>query len=129
MLRLTPEQFRRIQAARATGSNKPEPKPSKPSKMGNVPTIVDGVRFASKREAARWEQLRLLEAAGKITELRRQVPFRLEVCGKLVAKYVSDFVYIENGKHKIEDAKGYRTPVYKLKRRFMSALGHEILEV
>ena len=96
------------------------------------PTIVDGIRFASRKEAARYRELRLLEQAGKIQDLRLQVPFVLlpkSQYGRAV-KYIADFVYIENDRQVVEDAKGYRTDVYKLKRRLMAELlGIEIKEV
>lgn len=96
------------------------------------PTLVDGIRFASRKEAARYRELRLLEQAGKIQDLRLQVPFVLlpkSQYGRAV-KYIADFVYIENDRQVVEDAKGYRTDVYKLKRRIMAELlGIEIKEV
>ena len=96
------------------------------------PTIVDGIRFASRKEAARYRELRLLEQAGAIQDLRLQVPFVLlpkSQYGRAV-KYIADFVYIENDRQVVEDAKGYRTDVYKLKRRLMAELlGTEIKEV
>ena len=48
-------------------------------KYKNVPTIVDGIRFDSKKEANRDAELRLLQRAGHITNLQRQVPFDLIV--------------------------------------------------
>lgn len=100
-------------------------------KYGNVKTEIEGERFDSRREAARWKELRMLERAGRITCLRRQVPFELipkSEHGRAV-KYIADFVYMENGRQVIEDAKGYRTAVYKLKRRMMAEQGREIVEV
>jgi hypothetical protein len=52
----------------------PTEKPKK-SKYGAVKTEVDGIMFDSKREASRYQELRLLEQAGEITNLRLQVPF------------------------------------------------------
>lgn len=54
--------------------------------------------------------------------MQRQVRFPLEVNGVLVCHYVADFVYVEAGRRVVEDAKGFRTPIYKLKRRLMLAL-------
>jgi Protein of unknown function (DUF1064) len=100
------------------------------SKYRNVPTVVGGIRVASKREARRWGELRLLERAGRISGLRRQVPFRLEINGQLVTTYVADFVYCEAGAEIVEDSKGVRTAVYKLKAKLMRAVyGVEIREV
>ena len=91
-------------------------------------TIVDGITFDSKKEANRYGVLRLLERAGKISHLQRQVKYILipkqtdPETGKVLERecsYVADFVYDENGKTVVEDVKGCRTPDYKLKRKMM----------
>lgn len=94
----------------------------RPTKYRNVPTVVDGIRFASKKEARRWSELRLLEKANQISGLVRQVPYGLHVNGKLVCKYIADFVYVENGTEIVEDAKGVRTPEYKIKAKLFEAI-------
>lgn len=103
------------------------------SKYGNRRTVIDGIAFDSAKEARRYMELRLLQRAGKIKDLKLQVSFELlPKCRKNRAvKYVADFVYIdENGNKIVEDAKGYRTEVYKLKKKMMLALlGIEITEV
>jgi hypothetical protein len=92
------------------------------SKFGNVRTEVDGIKFHSKKEAARYEVLRDMQAAGSVTNLRLQVPFRLFVNGKLVCKYISDFVYTNaDGVEIVEDVKGRLTDVYRLKKKLMKA--------
>jgi hypothetical protein len=79
-------------------------------------TAADGKSFASRAEARRYAELRLLERAGRIANLRLQVRFRLvDVC-----VYVADFVYNENGAQVVEDVKGFRTAEYKRKRRLMA---------
>ena len=96
------------------------------------PTFVEGRRFASRKEAARYSELRLLERAGKIQDLQTQVPFELipKTRHGRAVRYVADFVYMQNGRKIVEDAKGVRTPVYKLKKRLMAEfLGVEIVEV
>jgi Protein of unknown function (DUF1064) len=102
-------------------------------KYGNIPITVDGVRFDSKAEAARWGQLRLLELKGDITRLQRQVPFPLIVNGVTIAHYIADFVYWEEGKRVVEDVKSpatARNPCYRLKKKLIRALlGIEIVEV
>ena len=103
----------------------------KPAKYRNEPTVVDGVRFDSRKEAARWCELRLLERAGAIADLARQVRFVLEVGGVRVGVYVADFQYREGGERVVEDVKseGTRTQVYRLKKRLMLAChGIEIRE-
>lgn len=93
---------------------------------------LDGIWFPSQKEAHRYLELKLLERAGVIQDLRLQVPFVLlpkSQYGRAV-KYIADFVYTENGRQVVEDAKGYRTDVYKLKKRLMAELlGIEIKEV
>ena len=77
--------------------------------------------YASKREARRASELKLLERAGKISELHEQVRFELikKQNGEPARYYVADFTYMENGQLVVEDCKGYRTQVYQLKRAMM----------
>lgn len=85
-------------------------------------TTVDGIKFASKKEATRYRELKLLERAGVITKLRMQVPFILvdkSQFGRQI-KYLADFVYEEDGETVVEDTKGFRTDVYKLKKRLVA---------
>lgn len=89
-------------------------------------TTVRGQKFDSKKEAARYQELRLLQLAGEITDLRRQVPFLLipaqYIDGKCVERrvtYKADFVYRKDGELVVEDAKGVRTSEYKIKRKLM----------
>lgn len=91
--------------------------------------MVDGRTFDSKAEARRYLELKKLQASGVISGLRLQVRFPLSVNGVTVGKYVADFVYIRDGRRVVEDVKGMRTAVYKLKCRLMLAVfGIEILE-
>ncbi len=92
------------------------------SKYGNIKTITsDGIQHDSIKEANRWCELKLLEKAGKIRLLQRQVKYHLipkqegerEVC------YIADFVYQEDGKLVVEDVKGKRTKEYIIKRKLM----------
>jgi len=92
------------------------------SKYSAKPTIVDGIRFASKREAARFCELKNLERAKVISGLTCQPKFPLIVQGKEVCTYIGDFAYIEDQKFVVEDVKGFKTDVYKLKRRLLLAL-------
>ena len=95
---------------------------SKRGKYHAIPTTVDGVRFASKKEARRYQELKLLLKEGKISSLELQVPFKLEVYGFLICKYVADFTYYEDRKYVVEDVKGMRTREYKLKAKLMFAV-------
>ena len=89
------------------------------SKYKAVKTIVDGMKFDSKKEAKRYQELKLLEQSNEIKELQLQVPFILidkSEYGRVI-KYIADFVYIRDGKKVVEDCKGFRTDVYRLKKR------------
>lgn len=116
------------------------------SKYNNVATATsDGIVHASVKEATRWCELKLLERAGKIRDLRRQVEYeliptqyetyeRFSRSGKKLADgvrlaerrcvYVADFVYVdaETGKTVVEDTKGMRTEKYVIKRKLMRYL-------
>lgn len=84
-------------------------------------TIVDNITFDSKKEANRYCELKLLERAKAISNLQLQVPYILIPKSKYgsAIKYVADFVYEENNQVIIEDVKGVKTPVYRLKKRLM----------
>ena len=115
-----------------TSAQTPPTKPKK-SKYGAVKTEIDGIVFDSKHEAKRYQELRLLEQAGEITNLRLQVPYILfpkNEHGRAL-KYIADFVYNDDtGALVVEDAKGHSTDVYKIKRRLMAELkGIEIKEI
>lgn len=95
------------------------------NKYGNKKTIVDGISFDSRLEAKRYRELRLLERAGIIKDLQLQPAFELipsfKKNGKTYRKteYKADFSYFDNelGKVIVEDTKGFKTEVYKLKRK------------
>lgn len=92
------------------------------SKYGAVRTQVGDVWFASKGEAGRYSELLLLLAAGQIKDLTLQTKYYLVVNNINIGTYIADFVYIENGEIVVEDFKGVRTPVYRLKAKLMWAL-------
>lgn len=97
----------------------------------------NGENFDSRREYRRYQELLLLQQAGEISDLRRQVKYVLIPIqrepdtigsrggvkkGKIVERecaYIADFVYTENGKTVVEDAKGMRTREYVIKRKLM----------
>lgn len=96
------------------------------SKYNSRKVVVDGIEFDSKKEAKRFRELCLLEKAGKITELERQVKFELipsqRIDGKVVERactYVADFVYKQDGRQIVEDTKGFKTKDYIIKRKLM----------
>lgn len=105
------------------------------SKYHSHPTIFNGKTYSSKKEAMRAQGLYLLERTGIITDLREQVVYVLapsvHVQGRKrpPLRYVADFVYTQGGNLVIEDVKGVRTDVYRIKRHLMkSVLGLDILE-
>lgn len=101
------------------------------SKFFAVPVEIDGIRFASKKEGKRYQELKLLERAGQITRLELQPRFDLIINGKNCGFYKADFAFFAGNKRQIEDVKGHATPLYKFKRRLVEALypGVTITEV
>lgn len=99
---------------------------------------VDGMTFDSQKEYKRWCELRLLEKAGEITNLQRQVkyvliPAQYEIvgftktgkakrrCFERECAYIADFVYKDEfGEVYVEDTKGFKTTDYIIKRKLMS---------
>lgn len=95
-------------------------------------TTLDGIQFDSKREAQRYSELKLLERAGAIQDLERQVEFELipKQKGERAVKYIADFVYKENGEKVVEDVKGMKTKDYIIKRKLMQYVhGIKIREI
>ena len=96
------------------------------NKYHNKKVFWRGEKFDSKRERDRYAELLLLQKARKITGLSRQVEFQLtpniRIDGQLIRKsvYIADFTYWEDGKFIVEDCKGYRTDVYKLKKKMIA---------
>lgn len=101
---------------------------------------VDGEVFDSRKEYLRYKELELLERAGKITDLRRQVSYllipsqfdmvtdpktgrRKRICVERECHYIADFVYKENGELVVEDCKGCKKGagynIFVIKRKLM----------
>lgn len=97
------------------------------SKYNSKKTVVDGQKFDSKKEENRYQELLLLEKAGVIKNLSRQVKFVLipsqrDESGKVIERecsYKADFTYEEGIKTVVEDVKGFRTREYIIKRKLM----------
>ena len=92
------------------------------TKYGNRKlTAPDGQKFDSVKEYHRWGCLRLLERAGAISNLKRQVKYELipKQIGERACNYVADFTYMENGRLVVEDVKGVKTDAYKIKKKLM----------
>lgn len=102
-------------------------------KYRNEPVVVDGFRFASKREAARYHELKLLERAGEIYDLKLQPSYDLSVNGKKVCRYVGDFSYLtQTGMPVCEDVKSdftAKNPTFRLKAKLFHALFGTEIEV
>lgn len=97
-------------------------------KYNNIIITLNGIKYDSKKEARRHQELLLLQRAGKITELQRQVKYVLipsqRIDGKVVERecsYIADFVYqdAESGQTVVEDTKGFKTKDYIIKRKLM----------
>ena len=91
------------------------------SKYRAIKTTIDNIVFDSKREAQRYSELKLLFRAGQIQNLELQTPLDFIIEGKKIFTYRPDFIYFENGQRIIEDVKGMRTPVYRLKKKLIEA--------
>ncbi len=93
------------------------------NKYRNRKIVVDNIRFDSNLEAERYRQLKLLQRAKQISNLRLQVPFLLQEGFKKNGKthrkieYIADFVYEENGQTIVEDTKGMITETFKIKQK------------
>lgn len=82
-------------------------------------TESDGIKFDSKKEALRYNQLKLLQSSGDVVFFLRQTPFHLS--GNV--KYVCDFlVFYKDGTVEVEDVKGHRTDVYIMKKKMVEHL-------
>ena len=107
------------------------------SKYNNKTTkTFDGNVHDSRKEATRWSELLILERAGLISDLKRQVKYELipKQDGERAVYYVADFQYIENGKKVVEDVKGYKEGlayrVFVIKRKLMLYLhGIKVKEI
>jgi len=115
------------------------------NKYKAVKTTIDGITFDSKKEAKRYTELKLLEKAGMITHLELQPVYQITVNGVDICKYKADFQYFTvraegneqcyNSKGEwqtptktgqkegqiVEDAKGFKTPIYRLKKKLVEA--------
>ena len=108
------------------------------NKYHNKKCVYGGMTFDSQKERDRYIQLRVMENAGLIQNLQRQVkyeviPKQTDVMGHVIERataYVADFVYEQDGKTVVEDTKGERTRDYIIKRKLMLYLhGIRIHEV
>lgn len=116
-------------------------------KYGAKPTVVDGIRFASQKEARRYGELKLLEKAGQIWDLELQPRFPLVVASTTgtvmgaakalagsfsgrIGEYRGDFAYHDRRGRVVEDVKGFKTPLYRWKKKHVEVqYGIQIVEV
>lgn len=110
--------------------------PGSKNKYRNIRTEVDGIWFASKAEADRYKQLRLLEKIGDVKDLEMQprYEFTSETTGVVLFKYLADFRYkSRRGKSwvtVVEDVKGFLTREFRLKQKLIEdRFGIEIVLV
>ena len=104
----------------------------KRNKYNAKKTLVDGIVFASAAEAHRYKELKLLERAGEISDIRLQVPYVFTLKGKKIFTYYADFVYAKYRQQTlaviieliVEDVKSKitcRIPIYRLKKKLIEA--------
>ena len=102
---------------------------AKTPKYRNRKTVVDDIEFDSEREANRYVVLRDQERIGLIQNLKRQYVFAIIIDGVRICDYVADFVCDRSGHRVIEDAKGMKTDLYRIKKKLMKAVhGIQIFE-
>lgn len=108
------------------------------NKYGNIKTEVDGIKFDSKKEANRYQELKVLKSIGKIENLKLQPRYELQpkyrINGRNIRnlEYKADFEYVDRKTGEIitEDVKGMKTPVYKIKKKlFEYKYNREIKEI
>ena len=91
-------------------------------KYRNIPTTVDGIKFHSKKEARRYQDLKLLELGKVIKNLELQPVIPLMVNGVKIGRYTGDFKYVENGVEVIEDVKSTATKTrdYMMRKKILA---------
>lgn len=107
---MTPEEYRRLVR--------------KPHKYGAKKTLVAGTVFDSKKEAARYQVLKLFEASRQISNIVIHPAFSITVAGAHICTYIADFSYHEDGRVVVEDVKSKPTvtPAARLKHKLFRVL-------
>jgi len=91
-------------------------------KYHNEKVVVGDHKFDSKKEAKRYHELLILQRAGEISELDCQVKFQITVQMIKICAYVADFTYYDKtNRFVVEDTKGMKTRIYRLKKKLMLA--------
>lgn len=105
------------------------------NKYHNKKCFYKGMTFDSKKERDYYVILEMMLKNKQITDLKTQVKFELQPSFKFNGKtirsinYIADFTYVKDEKLIIVDTKGYRTEVYKLKKKLMQYKGYDIEEI
>ena len=105
------------------------------NKYHNKKCFYKDMTFDSKKERDYYIVLEMMLKNNQITDLKTQVKFELQPNFKFKEKtirsinYIADFTYVKDGKLIIVDTKGYRTEVYKLKKKMMQFKGYDIKEI
>jgi hypothetical protein len=130
-MRMTQEEYDRIrlfQRKTLNDTGKGHELQPKKSKYRAQKVVIDGILFHSKKEGARYQQLKMMEKSGQISNLTLQPSFILApavtICGKKkpALRYVADFQYTEAGAVVVEDCKGFRDKVFIIKRHLMMSV-------
>ena len=97
------------------------------SKYRAIKTTVDNIVFASKKEAARYSELKMLERSGYLGSLTLQPRYPIYFGKVKICDYVADFTYrTKDNKIVVEDVKGMKTPTYRLKYKMFHACYPEL---
>ena len=100
-------------------------KPKKKAKYRNVPVVIDGIRFASKKEGVYYAALKQREKAGEVSAVELQTPFALVgPDGTLISTYRADFCFWDHvaDRFRVIDVKGVETKDFRIKKRLMKSL-------
>lgn len=102
-------------------------------KYGNMPTVIDGIRFDSKKESQYYGRCKMLLKAGEIKKIECHVAFPLIVNGIKICDYEADFVlYYPDGSFRVKDVKSAATEglaVFRLKKALMLAIHNINVEI
>jgi len=99
------------------------------NKYNNIKTVVDGIKFDSKREAYYYLYYKRLQETKIIGNLKLQTPIKFDIDGKHIFTYKADFEYEDEYGHHYIDVKGVETPVFRLKKKLIEAKYKIIIEI
>lgn len=91
------------------------------SKYNNIKTVVDGIKFDSKREAFYYLYYKKLQDSRVIKNLQLQTKLEFNIDGKRIFTYKPDFEFDDEYGHHYIDVKGMETPVFRLKKKLIEA--------